>query len=247
MPRVAVQQRRTATPLRRDVPPARTRRSTSPRCAANLATCAREGARHAGARGGQGERLRPRPDARPAGARRADGLALVELDAAIVLRERRYSRRILLLEGFFDDRELPEFAQRRLATVVHDTEQVRMLEKAVMSRPLEVFIKVNAGMNRLGFRARRVAGVASGCRVAGGRRAAADDALRARRRGRRHRRALARFRAPAAGSPYPRSIANSAGVIRYAEVGGDIVRPGIMLYGASPFPVDTAACSALRR
>jgi len=42
------------------------------------------------------------------------------------------------------------------------------------------------------------------------------------------------------GLPYPRSVANSAGVIRYAEVGGDIVRPGIMLYGATPFAYDSA-------
>src|SRR4029450_5198935 len=53
----------------------------------------------------------------------ADGLALVEPDAADDLRESRYSRRILLLEGFFAETELPEFAQRRLATVVHDMEQ----------------------------------------------------------------------------------------------------------------------------
>jgi alanine racemase len=52
---------------------------------------------------------------------------------------------------------------------------------------------------------------------------------------------LAAFAAATAGMPYPRSIANSAGVCRYAEVGGDIVRPGIMLYGASPFPLDSAA------
>jgi alanine racemase len=42
------------------------------------------------------------------------------------------------------------------------------------------------------------------------------------------------------GLPYPRSIANSAGVVRFSEVGGDYVRPGIMLYGSSPFPYDTA-------
>src|SRR4029079_12469965 len=88
----------------------------------------------------------------------ADGLALVEPDVAIELRERRYTRRILLLEGFFHESELPELANRRLATVVHDMEQVRMLEKAVLARPLEVFVKVNVGMNRLGFRPGDVAG-----------------------------------------------------------------------------------------
>src|SRR5690349_1350706 len=54
----------------------------------------------------------------------ADGLALLELDAALMLRERHYSRRILLIEGFFEPRELAEVAQRRLAVVVHDAEQV---------------------------------------------------------------------------------------------------------------------------
>ena len=81
----------------------------------------------------------------------ADGLALVELDAASTLRERNYTRRILLIEGFFEERELPELSQRRLATVVHNEEQTAMLERAVLPRPLEVFVKVNTGMNRLGF------------------------------------------------------------------------------------------------
>jgi len=89
----------------------------------------------------------------------ADGLALVEPEVASELREQHYTRRILMLEGFFAESELPEFAHRRLATVVHDREQVRMLETAVLSRPLEVFVKVNTGMNRLGFRPADVADV----------------------------------------------------------------------------------------
>jgi alanine racemase len=170
----------------------------------------------------------------------ADGLALVEPEAAYDLRE-RYSRRILMLEGFFAESELPEFAQRRLATVVHDMEQVKMLEKAVLSRPLEVFVKVNVGMNRLGFRPGDVAGVcqrlSSSPSVAALRlmmhfaRADEDDGIKE---------ALEVFESACMGFAYPRSLANSAGVIRFEDVGGDIVRPGIMLYGASPFPYDTA-------
>jgi alanine racemase len=52
--------------------------------------------------------------------------------------------------------------------------------------------------------------------------------------------AIDAFEEACQGLPYPRSVANSAGVIRYREVGGDYVRPGIMLYGSSPFPYDTA-------
>lgn len=177
----------------------------------------------------------------------ADGLALVELEMACLLREQRYSRRILLLEGFFTAAELPEFAQRRLATVVHDEEQVRALETCVLERPLEVFVKVNAGMNRLGFRPDKVAAVcrrlASSPSVAALRlmlhfaRAEDDDGLVD---------ALAAFDRACTGLPYPRSLANSAGVIRFAEVGGDAVRPGIMLYGATPLPYETAERLGLR-
>ncbi len=171
----------------------------------------------------------------------ADGLALLELDAAITLRAGHYTRRILLLEGFFAANELPEIAARRLAVVVHHAEQVRMLEAARLTRPIEVFIKVNTGMNRLGLRAEAVGAAVerlSHCDcVAALRlmthlaRAEDDDGLKEQ---------LAVFETACKGLPYPRSIANSAGIVRYAEVGGDVVRPGIMLYGATPFPYDTA-------
>ncbi|MFO1302536.1 MAG: alanine racemase [Burkholderiales bacterium] len=176
----------------------------------------------------------------------ADGLALVEPEVAYELRD-KYSRRILMLEGFFAASELPEFAQRRLATVVHDAEQVRMLEKTVLARPLEVFVKVNVGMNRLGFRPGEVADV---CRRLGSSpsvaalrlmmhfaRADEDDGVEE---------ALEVFEDACKGLAYPRSLANSAGVFRYGEVGGDIVRPGIMLYGASPFPYDTSEMLGLQ-
>jgi alanine racemase len=177
----------------------------------------------------------------------ADGLALVELDAAVMLREQMYARRILLLEGFFEEPELSILAQRRLATVVHDDEQVKMLESATLARPLEVFVKVNTGMNRLGFRPAEVAAVCARLSSSPGVAALRlmthlacadeDDGLKE---------PLAEFETACRGLPYPRSIANSAGIMRYGEVGGDYVRPGIMLYGASPFPYDTADMLALK-
>jgi len=172
----------------------------------------------------------------------ADGLGLVELDAAVRLREsEHYSRRILLLEGFFDERELAEIAARRLGVVIHHAEQVAMLERASLSRPLEVFLKINTGMNRLGIAPEDTAATCE--RLAGLQAVAAlrlmthlaradeDDGLEE---------PLAVFEAATRGLAYPKSIANSAGVMRYPEVGGDFVRPGIMLYGSSPFPYDTA-------
>lgn len=171
----------------------------------------------------------------------ADGLALLELDAALELRASHYTRRILLLEGFYAADELAEIGARRLAVVVHHPEQVRMLESTRLARPIEVFVKVNTGMNRLGLRPDSVGAAVerlSHCdSVAAMRlmthlaRADEEDGLKEQ---------LTAFETACRGLPYPRSIANSAGVIRYQEVGGDIVRPGIMLYGATPFPYDTA-------
>ena len=176
----------------------------------------------------------------------ADGLALLELDAAVALRDAHYTRRILLLEGFFEERELVEIAARRLAVVVHHEAQIAMLERAVLSRPLEVFVKVNTGMNRLGLPASRVmdtcARLSNTPSVAALRlmthfaRADEEDGIAQQ---------LAAFEAACGQLPYPRSIANSAGVCRFGEVGGDIVRPGIMLWGASPFAYEPASAHGL--
>ena len=176
----------------------------------------------------------------------ADGLALLELEAAVALRELHYARRIVLLEGFFAPDELMEIAARRLAVVVHHIDQVRMLETATLSRPLEVFIKVNSGMNRLGFKPEDVQTVADrlskAASVAALRmmthlaRAEEDDGLQDQ---------MKTFDGACKGLPYPRSVANSAGVLRFDEVGGEYVRPGIMLYGSSPFPYDTAEALGL--
>jgi alanine racemase len=176
----------------------------------------------------------------------ADGLALIELDAALALRDAHYSRRILLLEGFFEARELPEIARARLAVVVHDEAQVAMLERAMLSRPLEVFVKVDTGMRRLGLapgevaraceRLSRAPAVAALRLMTHFARADEDDGVAGQ---------LAVFEAACRNLPYPRSLANSAGVFRYGEVGGDYVRPGIMLYGSTPFAYDSAAMLGL--
>jgi alanine racemase len=177
----------------------------------------------------------------------ADGLALLELDAAIRVREQRYSRRILLLEGFFEPRELPEIAAARIAVVVHHLDQVAILVRAALARPLEVFVKVNSGMNRLGLVPADVAGVCE--RLS---RAPSVAALRLMTHFARADEedgladALATFESACRNLPYPRSLANSAGVFRYAEVGGEVVRPGIMLYGATPFAYRSAESLGLQ-
>jgi len=177
----------------------------------------------------------------------AEGLALMELDAAITLREKHYTRRLLLLEGFFSQEELQEISQHRIAIVVHHRDQVAALEKSELTRSLEVFLKINTGMNRLGVEPNETAELCERLNAS-----SAVAALRLMTHlGQAETKAgaeapLAIFKEACQGLPYPRSIANSAGVLRYGDVGGDIVRPGLMLYGVSPFPNQTAASLNLR-
>jgi alanine racemase len=176
----------------------------------------------------------------------ADGVALIEIERALELRNLGYDRPILLLEGFFDVRDLACAADAGIAVVVHDLEQVRMLEQEKRGRSVDVYLKINTGMNRLGVvpslvaAARErlvhlpsVAGITLMTHFA---RLEEDDGLAE---------PLACFERTCAGLPYPRSLANSAGVVRYSEVGGATVRPGIMLYGATPFPTRSASSLGL--
>lgn len=176
----------------------------------------------------------------------ADGLALLELDAALRLRGCGYARPLVLLEGCFDARELAEVAGAGIEIVVHSPWQTAMLREAKLSRRVGVHVKINTGMNRLGFAPADARGAcdalaalpAVDVRTIMTHFASADEerGLDA---------PLARFAEACRGSRLPRSLANSAGVVRYAEVGGDCVRPGIMLYGATPFADRSAASLGL--
>jgi len=175
----------------------------------------------------------------------AEGLALIELEAALELRRAGERRPILLLQGFYAPGELEPIAANDLAVVVHDAEQVAMLEKARLPKKLAVYAKLNTGMNRLGFPEKDFRGALERLRACAGsitlmtHFADADG-----KRGVRWQ--LERFEAAAAGTNLPRSLANSAAILRYPETHGDWVRPGIMLYGCSPFPDESAEKLGLR-
>jgi alanine racemase len=85
-----------------------------------------------------------------------DGFALLNLEEAILLRERGWKGPILMLEGFFHADELPLFDKYRLTTSVHSNWQVKALQDARLHAPLDVYLKMNSGMNRLGFQPERV-------------------------------------------------------------------------------------------
>jgi alanine racemase len=170
----------------------------------------------------------------------ADGFALLDLDEAARLRDLGWTGPILLLEGFFDDSDIALLASLHLTTAVHGEEQLRMLEVAsrdgrLPPRSVDVCLKLNAGMNRLGFNPgeysaawRRVSDIAAVKSVthmshfsdADTEKGVADQ--------------FATFRAVTQDLPGKISVANSAATMRHADCHADWVRAGIMLYGAAP-------------
>ena len=169
----------------------------------------------------------------------ADGLALIELEAALELRRAGEKRPILLLQGFYSSQELGQIAAHGLAAVVHESEQLAMLEKVKLPAKIPVYAKLNTGMNRLGFSEKEFRDALERLtRCAGEITLMTHFADADGRRGVQWQ--IERFEAMTAGLKLPRSLANSAAILRYPEAHADWIRPGIMLYGCSPFPDESA-------
>jgi alanine racemase len=169
----------------------------------------------------------------------SDGLALIELESALELRRSGERRPILLLQGFFSPEELEPIAANSLAIVIHHIEQVAMLERARLATKPAVHLKLNTGMNRLGFTGKDLDVALE--RLG---RCAAEITLMTHfadadgKSGIQWQ--LERFNAMTAGLKLPSSLANSAAILRFPRTHADWVRPGIMLYGCSPFPEESA-------
>ncbi|TDY02378.1 alanine racemase [Thiohalophilus thiocyanatoxydans] len=167
----------------------------------------------------------------------ADAFGVATLDEAIALREAGIPQSIVLLEGFVREDDLRLIDGFQLQPVIHHPDQIAILEQA--SGPaLDVWLKVDTGMHRLGVAPAEVAATLSrllGCpRVARVRLmthlANADD----------HEddftlEQIRRFETLDDLSVTARSIANSAGILGWPQAASDWARPGIMLYGVSPF------------
>ena len=85
------------------------------------------------------------------GLKEADGFAVLSLDEALTLRSAGYQQTILLLEGAFSADELEAISQHQISLVVHCDAQIDMLCNAQLPHPVSVHLKLNTGMNRLGF------------------------------------------------------------------------------------------------
>lgn len=169
----------------------------------------------------------------------ADGFALLDLAEAERVRALGWRGPILLLEGCFEARDLELCSRLNLWHVVHRDEQIDWLAAHKTTWPHRVFLKLNSGMNRLGFKP--AAFRAAWMRLSG--LTQVDEITLMTHfsdadgeRGIEHQ--LQAFAHATEGLPGERSLANSAATLRHAatrpEVRGDWVRPGIAVYGASP-------------
>lgn len=179
------------------------------------------------------------------GLRATDGFGLLDLEEAAKLRELGWAGPILLLEGFFRPTDIDVIDRYSLTTAVHCDEQLRMLEMARLSKPVNVQLKMNSGMNRLGYRPEKYRSAwerARACQGIGQITLMTHFSDADGPRGITHQ--LEAFERGAEGIAGARSLSNSAALLWHKDAHFDWVRPGIMLYGASPSGV-TADISSI--
>ena len=169
----------------------------------------------------------------------ADGFAVARLSEATTLRAAGHAHRIVLLEGVQSAEQLREAADNDLELVVHQPEQIALLEDWKAPHSFRIWLKIDTGMGRLGFRPSAL-GVAlerlAACRAIQRPFALMTHLAEAELKDNERTRAqLDCFERATAGLPGERSIANSAGLVGWPVARADWVRPGLMLYGISPF------------
>ena len=170
----------------------------------------------------------------------ADGLAMIDLCDAQKVRDQGWKKRILLLEGFFDATDIPLLEKYDIETIVHNRHMIELLKAQAPYASLKVHIKINSGMNRLGFlpqeeeEIRAQLQTIEGVQVMGvvthfanaeptyGHERPATVSIQLNRMDKIQ--------------PMPKNLcmANSAATLWQSDVKGDAVRAGVALYGVSP-------------
>lgn len=178
-----------------------------------------------------------------------DGFAVACIEEALQLREAGINQPILLLEGFFEAQELALIEAHDFWCVVHALWQLEAIEQAQLSKPLTVWLKLDSGMHRVGLhpadyqaayqRLQASANVGEIVLMSHFARADELDCARSDEQ-------VAVFERARQGLNAPVSLRNSPAVLGWPQVHSDWVRPGIMLYGASPFEQTQAVAAQLQ-
>ncbi|NOH80988.1 alanine racemase [Vibrio sp. RE86] len=174
----------------------------------------------------------------------ADAFGVARIEEALQLRACGVVKPILLLEGFYSSGDLPVLVTNNIQTVVHCEEQLTDLEQADLETPVVVWLKVDSGMHRLGVRPEQYRDFV--------------NRLKACRNVAKPLRYMSHFGCAdeldkgttneqtklflelTEGCEGERSLAASAGLLAWQDSHLDWVRPGIIMYGVSPFNDRTA-------
>lgn len=167
-----------------------------------------------------------------------EGFGVACFDEAVKLRQAGIKKPIILMSGFLERADLEDITKYDLQVVLHEFFQVEILEEISLQKPLQVWLKIDTGMHRLGFSVENVLAVYQ--RLSSNKNlrqpinlmthlADADDRNKKTTQGQ-----IELFDKLTYDLPGQKSIANSAGIVTWSNSHRDWVRPGIMLYGVSP-------------
>ena len=169
----------------------------------------------------------------------SDAFAVACVDEAISLRSAGILHPIICLQGFRDTAELQQVVDANIQTVIHSDHQVKILQSNILKQSIQIWLKVDTGMGRLGFRPEQVKqvyaelnGTANVSKIRlmthfANADTLDDDVMQKQ---------LQRFEQVSQQLPEcERSAANSAASLAYSKTRYEWVRPGLCLYGISPF------------
>ncbi|KPA89974.1 alanine racemase [Pseudomonas asplenii] len=179
----------------------------------------------------------------------ADGFAVACIEEALELRAAGIRGPILLLEGFFEADELALIVAHDLWCVVHSLWQLEAIEQAAIAAPITVWLKLDTGMHRVGLHPddyqpayRRLLATGKVAKIVLMSHFARADELDSPR----SEEQVAVFEAARQGLAAEVSLRNSPAVLGWPRIPSDWVRPGILLYGASPFDAEHPVASRMQ-
>ncbi|WP_336041643.1 alanine racemase [Acinetobacter dispersus] len=168
-----------------------------------------------------------------------DAFGVACLEEALEIRQLGYTQPITLIEGVFAEDEMQQVIEHKLECIVHHNQQVEWLvqhKAAYNALDLKVWVKLNSGMNRLGFKVDEIIDVIQRLKAEGFTCVLAMHFANADVEHPLNEQQKQQFlQVKQACEPILVSCCNSAAIYKYPELHFDFVRPGIMLYGASPF------------
>ncbi len=166
----------------------------------------------------------------------ADAFGVVSTEEAVALRELNISHRIVLLEGFFEKKELEIIRELRLEPVVHSHAQIEILSESKLTLSA-IWLKIDTGMNRLGFDPTVLEDAYRKLRPL------SDNIILMSHLANANlpndlnvKEQIKKFDDVTLEYSNEKSLANSGGVLKWRSSYFDWVRPGLILYGVSPFP-----------